>query len=350
MKKLTDFFGRHGLKIMVLSMVLIIFSVLIPMPFYVEQPGSAKPLSENVEVAGKTPDINGQYMITSVGIRHVNIWGVVESFFSPHQTLMTEDEVLGGSSMQQDQALNMLYMTSSINQAKVNAYQVAEIPFKRVFQGIYVLSIQANSDFSDVLEIGDSIKKVDGKSFDSTHGFQEYLKSKKIGDDITITFERDGKTQEATRKTMAIDDKQQVTGIGIILTEDTKVAGTPEITADLGAIGGPSGGLMLTLEMYDALTKEDLARGRHIAGTGTIDPKGNVGEIGGIDKKIIAARDAGATVFLAPYVKNTDEYRKTTGNDQTNYEVAEKTAKEFAPDLTVVPVKTLNEAITYLRK
>lgn len=350
MQKLSNFFAKHGLKIMLTTIVLLVISVVLPVPYYVEQPGSAKPLSESVEVDGKTPDINGQFMITSVGIRHVNVWGVLASFRSPHQTLLTEDEALGGSSMQQDQALNALYMTSSINQAKVNAYSAADVPFKRIFQGIYVLSVQANSDFSDVLQIGDSIKKVDGKSFDSTHAFQEYIQSKAIGTKLTVEFERNGKSQTVTRKTMAIDEKKNVSGIGIILTEDTTIEGKPEIDADLGAIGGPSGGLMLTLEMYDALNKEDLARDRKIAGTGTIDPKGNIGEIGGIDKKIIAARDAGATIFLAPYTKNTEEYRKTTGNKETNFEVAEQTAKTYAPELTVVPVKTLQEAITYLRK
>ena len=44
----------------------------------------------------------------------------------------------------------------------------------------------------------------------------------------------------------------------------------------------------------------DLTHGRFIAGTGTIDPAGNVGPIGGIQLKMIAARKAGATVFLAP--------------------------------------------------
>jgi PDZ domain-containing protein len=37
-----------------------------------------------------------------------------------------------------------------------------------------------------------------------------------------------------------------------------------------------------------------------VAGTGEIDDQGNVGPIGGIPFKLVAARDAGATVFLTP--------------------------------------------------
>ena len=40
--------------------------------------------------------------------------------------------------------------------------------------------------------------------------------------------------------------------------------------------------------------------GRHIAGTGTIDPDGTVGPIGGIVQKVSGAADAGAEAFLTP--------------------------------------------------
>ena len=77
-----------------------------------------------------------------------------------------------------------------------------------------------------------------------------------------------------------------------------------EVDLGLGdKIGGPSAGLMFTLGIIDKIgdpKKYDLTQGRFIAGTGTIDAKGNVGEIGGIQLKMIAAHDAGATMFLAP--------------------------------------------------
>lgn len=72
---------------------------------------------------------------------------------------------------------------------------------------------------------------------------------------------------------------------------------------DLGlgnSIGGPSAGLMFALGIIDKVGPADLTKGRFIAGTGTIDATGNVGPIGGIQLKMIAARKAGATVFLAP--------------------------------------------------
>ena len=72
------------------------------------------------------------------------------------------------------------------------------------------------------------------------------------------------------------------------------------ITLDVKETGGPSGGMIFTLGVIEELTPQDLLKGRKVAGTGTIDPSGNVGPIGGIDEKLIAAHRVGATIFLAP--------------------------------------------------
>lgn len=64
--------------------------------------------------------------------------------------------------------------------------------------------------------------------------------------------------------------------------------------------GGPSGGLVFALGIVEKLTPVDILAGRTVAGTGTIDSRGNIGAIGGIDEKIIAAKRSGASVFLAP--------------------------------------------------
>ena len=68
----------------------------------------------------------------------------------------------------------------------------------------------------------------------------------------------------------------------------------------VGDVGGPSAGLMFSLGIYDKLSPDNITGGKFIAGTGTIDAQGNVGAIGGIQQKMVAARDAGATVFLTP--------------------------------------------------
>jgi PDZ domain-containing protein len=80
-----------------------------------------------------------------------------------------------------------------------------------------------------------------------------------------------------------------------------------EVTVNLGQeIGGPSAGAMFALAIFDKLTPGALTGGQHIAGTGTIEPDGTIGPIGGIQQKIIGAREEGATTFLVPAANCAD--------------------------------------------
>lgn len=106
---------------------------------------------------------------------------------------------------------------------------------------------------------------------------------------------------------------------------------------------------MFSLQIYQQLTNQNLRHGRKIAGTGTIDQNGQVGEIGGIDKKVIAAKRAGATIFFAPYVKPTKALLAVEEKGQTNYQLAKATAKKYAPNMKVVPVTSFKQAVRYLQ-
>ena len=85
---------------------------------------------------------------------------------------------------------------------------------------------------------------------------------------------------------------------------------------------------MFALGIIDKLTPGELTNGQHFAGTGTIDAAGNVGPIGGVEQKMVAARDAGARFFLAPEAN----CREVAGN--------------VPEDLVVVSIATLDDALT----
>jgi PDZ domain-containing protein len=84
-----------------------------------------------------------------------------------------------------------------------------------------------------------------------------------------------------------------------------------DVKINLEDVGGPSAGLMFALAIVDKAGSRDLTAGRYVAGTGEIGPDGTVSPIGGIQLKMIAARRAGATVFLAP-AGNCGDVRKDT--------------------------------------
>jgi PDZ domain-containing protein len=93
--------------------------------------------------------------------------------------------------------------------------------------------------------------------------------------------------------------------------------------------GGPSGGMIFTLAIIELLTKGNLLNGRKIAGTGTIEADGSVGPIGGIEEKVLAAKRAGADLFLAPRA-NCGELNSIPGG------------------ITVAAVGTIDEAVAAL--
>ena len=96
--------------------------------------------------------------------------------------------------------------------------------------------------------------------------------------------------------------------------------------------GGPSGGLIFALGIIEKLQKEDLIRGRNIEGTGTITERGEVGPIEGITEKIIGAKKAGVSIFLAP-IENCLDISNS----------------ELLKGIKVVPVATLSQALEVLR-
>lgn len=90
---------------------------------------------------------------------------------------------------------------------------------------------------------------------------------------------------------------------------------------------------MLSLTIYDLITNKDIARNRVIAGTGTIDINGNVGEIGGVKYKIKGAVKDNADIFFVP---------------KDNYNEAKKIVDKNKYRIKLVKVETLKDAVDYL--
>ena len=61
------------------------------------------------------------------------------------------------------------------------------------------------------------------------------------------------------------------------------------------------------------------------------------------------AHESGAKIFFAPYIKPTKANLAMESDGMTNYQLAVKTAKKYAPGMKVVPVKTFDDAVEYLR-
>lgn len=99
----------------------------------------------------------------------------------------------------------------------------------------------------------------------------------KAGDKVTLKIEREEKEKRVTLTLKQFPDEPDRAGIGVSLYTDRNVKVEPDIDFEIENIGGPSAGLMMSLEIYNQLTKPDETKGYDIAGTGTIDVDGKVG-------------------------------------------------------------------------
>ena len=109
---------------------------------------------------------------------------------------------------------------------------------------------------------------------------------------------------------------------------------------------GPSGGLMQSLYVYEALTNFKLTRGKKIVGTGTVDAFGKAGAIGGIYQKVITANKSGADIFFVP-VTSLDE---SIYSQEDNYKEALSSYQNLGKTkMKLVPVSSLEDIINYLK-
>ena len=87
----------------------------------------------------------------------------------------------------------------------------------------------------------------------------------------------------------------------------------------------------MTLSILELVTPGELTGGLMVATTGTIDIGGNVGPIGGVIQKVVAAEKAGIELFLVPTTELAD-------------------ARAHAGDLAVEGVSTLDDALAALAR
>ena len=345
-KNKQSFIKKRWLVILFLT-VLLIIGILFPLPYYIEMPGTTENVGSMVKVDQASAVGKGSLNLTTVSMMQATGAGLIYAAATDFTDVYSKKDMMGNQSDSDYNRMNAFYMESAQNAAIYEAFKLANKPFELTYKGVYVLDVMQASSFKNVLQVADTVSGVDGKKFKSSQELMSYIKSLKVGGPISVQYTNDqGKNKSADGKTIKLADGKA--GIGITLVDHTVVSSTPTVTINAGGIGGPSAGMMFTLEIYSQLTGKDLTQGKDIAGTGTIEANGIVGRIGGIDKKVATANQNGAKVFLAPDDQITPEMKKYDKHIKTNYQEALDAAKKLKTKMKIVPIKTVQDAINYL--
>ncbi|MGD6841904.1 SepM family pheromone-processing serine protease [Bacillus infantis] len=322
-----------------IAAVILLAGFFYYLPYYVTKPGMAKQLEPIIEVEGGY-DESGDFMLTTVRMGRANIYSYLTAKVSKFQEIYPVEEIRREDETDEEYNVRQLHLMDTSKTAAIEvAYKKAGLPVDYEYRGVYVMNVLPDMPADGVLKAGDMITQVDNQKFESSEEFISYVSGKKEGDTITLAYKRGEESNEAKVSLKAFKDDPDKVGIGISLVDDKEIKVDPEVSLNTEEIGGPSAGLMFSLEIYNQLTKDDLTRGYQIAGTGTISADGTVGRIGGIEQKIVAADKAGAEIFLAP---------NENGAAGSNYSEAAKTAEEIGTDMKIIPINTFEEAADYL--
>ncbi len=316
----------------VLFVVLFILALTMPVPYVVLTPGPTLDTlgtdgagHQIIVIEGKTPNrTTGHLNLTTVSIvsNSLTAFDALKAWLKSDEVVVPRSSIFppGQSTQQTNQQNTQDFVTS---QDDATAAALCELHYPR---GFGVLKVNTDGASHGVLEPGDFIKTLDGKSADTSKKLTAVLAAETPGKTVPVSVVRDAKPASLS-VTLGKPIQGRTGGsLGITIADGCLAP----FTVDLGLgneIGGPSAGLMFALGIIDKVGTEDLTGGKFIAGTGTIDPQGKVGPIGGIQLKMIAARNKGASVFLAP-AGNCDDVRKATPHG-----------------LQVVKVSTLHDAV-----
>jgi PDZ domain-containing protein len=355
-------FFKSRFFVYLFSTVIIFYALFfLPTPYYVIQPGSAEVIRPMVKVAQPYDTEKGTFMLTTIRMSHTNTVTYLLAQLRAEAEIVKKQSILRNGESEDEYSRRQNYvMTASQGNAVQAAYKKAGIPYRLKTEGVIILQTITNMPAEAVLIAGDRIVKLDDMDVETKQDLFDYIQGKKIGDKVEITYERAGKLKQAQIELAALTAEPGSTGQGkaaesrpgigvlpaeIISVEADDAAKQVEIKA--GDIGGPSAGLMFSLEIYNQLVPNDVTQGYRIAGTGTIDPEGRVGVIGGIRHKVIAADRAGADIFFAPkdYFPKNKKYKPVKNTTE-----AIEQAKKINSKMKIVSVETLDDALKYLQE
>jgi PDZ domain-containing protein len=249
-----------------------------------------------VAVDGKqTYPTKGQLRMVTVSLTNgVTLFAALGMWISGRYALAPrEDYYQPGETEQQVEQQNVQEFQSSQSDAEVSALRYLHYPISVIAQ-----EVVSNSPADKRIAPGDKLITVNGRKVASAGEVQNALVDTKPGQTVDVVVQSGSSAPRDLKIKLGSYPDRKQGFLGITPASHADVPFTIKIS--LSDIGGPSAGLMFALAVIDKLTPDDVNGGMAVAGTGEIDDQGNVSPIGGIPFKLVAARQAGATVFLTP--------------------------------------------------
>ncbi|HTG72056.1 MAG TPA: PDZ domain-containing protein [Candidatus Udaeobacter sp.] len=318
---------RRGIVVLIITIVLLL-ALLCPTGYQVTYPGMTLNMNRyaHVERGNQGGTINGVLVFERPAVPADWLYASLLPMYSFEKIPADEPPLT------ESYAEVVLMKTDANSVAAAVAMQKAGVGGGMTADGVRVIAVVKDSPADQRLQAGDIIVQLDGQAVRSIADLTAYMtKSVKPGDSVVVKLRRDGAEKEVEVKTRASEDTPERPAFGISVQTELHldIPRSVDYKRFMAHIGGPSHGAMLTLAIIDQLTPGGVTHGNRVAGTGTIEADGSIGLIGGIKQKAYAISRTDADVFFVPAA-------------------LEEAARSGAPALNIVPVKTIDDVLSWL--
>lgn len=272
----------------------------VGLPYYAFSPGPVGDAQDSITVSEGVEIYlpKGEMLMLTVSVQEVNPYEALSAVLDPSIDLVRAELLRQPDESDEDFRRRGL---AQMDRSKETAISVAlerlglDLPI--LSDGVRIADVVPGLPAASVLQPDDIVMSVGGAAVTIVDDIRVALQGRKPGDSIVVVVERAGSTVEARVELAAAEDDPERAIVGILVETIN-----PRFPVDIESsnVGGPSAGLMYTLSIIDLLSEGELTAGRVVAGTGTIQPDGRVGAIGGIRQKVVAAEAAGASVMFVP--------------------------------------------------
>jgi len=291
-----------------LTLALLALVTLLPVPYVTFSPGPT--YNSLGSVKGKTLlAISGREVYPTTGSLDMvtvhqlggpdgdlSVFEAIRAWLDPASEVVPTSAVFEpGETRAEMRLVSTAQFTGSQSDAVAAAMSYLKVPTTTT---VVVSAVVGDMPAEGKLKAADQIISVNGVRIKTPKQVSPVVRKAGIGGTVTMEIRRAGKKQSRTMTAVENPHKPGVPFVGIMVDTYTKAPFT--IAFELSRVGGPSAGTVFALALIDKLTPGDMTGGAHIVGTGTIDADGQVGGIGGIAQKMVSARRAGGTLFLAP--------------------------------------------------
>lgn len=315
----------------VLLVVAAVAAAVIHVPYVIISPGDATPLDAKVlAIPGHPAAKPGRllFLTVQVSTQDPNLYRYLSATLNSDDDVQKKADVIGCASYAANARLNALLMRDSQDTAKEVALTRLGYPVPHLGDQVMVADLVCGGPSDHHLQVGDLITAVDGHPVATSADVRPLVQAHKPGDLVYVTVRRGAQTVEVAVRAGSTGGKAF---LGIVSQTLGSWRFPITVNINTAAISGPSAGLAFTLAILNDLNVGDITGGHRVAATGTIEPDGSVGPVGGVAQKAIAAKQNGAVAFLVPAGE-------------------EKDARSHAGGLRVVAVHTVTDALSALQR